>query len=117
MRTVDESLAEQRDYFLRWGRPHEADHSFNDSNRDLIQALAAAHGGCAYLGTINGNRNLVRYEGQTIYNAEYTFCIPAEDTRLMELIQAWRSGGVDLNLLDRIHARIGALGGHLLIWV
>ena len=117
MKTVDEVLAEQQDYFLRWGRPHEADHSLNDTNRDLIQALAAIHSGCAYLGTINGNGGLVRYEGQLVYNAEYAFCIPAEDTRLVELIQTWRTGGVDLHLLDRIHARIGALGGHLLIWV
>lgn len=116
MKTVNETLSAQRDYLLKWGRPHEADHSLNDTNRDLIQALAAAHCGSAYLGAINGHGGLVRYKGQPVYTAQYDFCIPAEDTELAKLIRLWR-GGVDLDLLDRIHTRIGALGGHLLIWV
>lgn len=55
MKTVNETLSAQRDYLIKWGRPHEADHSLNDTNRDLIQALAAAHCGSAYLGAINGH--------------------------------------------------------------
>lgn len=68
MLTIEEAKAAERNYLLQWGRPNEADHSLNGITRDIIRAIAAAHGGEAFLGTFRGTDGLVRYQGQDIKN-------------------------------------------------
>ena len=51
MERIKEALANQERYLRHYGRPSEEDHSLNDMNRDLIEAMNGYYG---QVGSING---------------------------------------------------------------
>lgn len=120
MLTIEEAKAAEQAYLQCWGRPNEADHSLNDISRELIRALAAAHGGEAYLGAFRGTGGLVRYQGQDVKNFQYDFCVPTNDIVLGELLQCRAQERPALThscLFDLMYERVALLGGHWLLWV
>lgn len=120
MLTVEEAISAEREYLRTWGRPNEANHSLNDINRVLIQAMAAEHGGQAYLGAFRGADGLMAYKGQEVTNFQYDFCVPTNDPILEELLQCRAQEHPSLTetcLFDLIYERVAALGGHWMIWV
>ncbi len=114
---VQRALDAQNLYLLRWGRPTESDHSINDINRELIQAMADENDGQVYLGSFHGDTGLYPYDGGVVRNFQCDFCVPAADQELEELLLQCRSCGWSSAALNRVHARIEELGGHLLLWV
>lgn len=120
MLTVNEAKAAEMEYLRVWGRPNEADFSLNDISRTLIQAMAAEHGGQAFLGAFRGTEGLVPYQGQKITNFQFDFCVPTKDPVLGELLQCRAQERPPLTqscLFDMIYERVAALGGHWLLWV
>lgn len=115
MERIKEALALQEQYLRHYGCPSEEDHTLNDINRDLIQAMNS-HYGQVYVGSFNGNIALTQYDGQTIYNFAYDFCVPAYDERLDALLRHWKEEHRVCHL-DAAYKCIRALDGHLLIWV
>ncbi len=112
---IKEALTSQEQYLRRYGRPSEEDHALNDINRDLIQAMNDCYGQ-VYVGSINGDLALAQYDGGTIYNFAYDFCVPSYDEQLDTLLRQWKEGH-KVCQLDAIYERIRILEGHLLIWV
>lgn len=112
---IKEALASQEHYLRYYGRPSEEDHSLNDINRDLIQAMRACYGQ-VYVGSINGNLALTQYDGGEICNFAYDFCVPSYDEQLDMLLRQWKKD-YKISQLNAIHKRISMLKGHLLIWV
>lgn len=113
-----------------YGGIYEADQTYNDFNRALIQAYWMKHGK-AYLGNINfhGKQReavlagapiiLTEYKsGVTVCNFEFSFCIPCRDEKLETLIRAWNGAKLPLpaSTLDDIMTRIEQLGGFNLVW-
>lgn len=120
MLTVNEAKAAEMEYLRVWGRPNEADFSLNDISRTLIQAMAAEHGGQAFLGAFRGTEGLVPYQGQKITNFQFDFCVPTKDPVLGELLQCRAQERPPLTqscLFDMIYERVAVLGGHWLLWV
>lgn len=114
---VQRALDAQNLYLLRWGRPTESDHSLNDINRELIQAMADENDGQVYLGSFHGDTGLYPYDGGVVQNFQCDFCVPAADQELEELLKQYRSCSWSSAAISRVHARIEELGGHLLLWV
>lgn len=115
MERIREVLAAQERYWRRYGGPSEEDHSLNDMNRDLIEAMNGYYGQ-VYVGSINGDLVLAQYNGEKIYNFAYDFCVPQYDAELETLLRQWKEKH-KVCQLEAIHARIRELNGHLLIWV
>ena len=115
MERIKEALANQEQYLRHYGRPSEEDHSLNDMNRDLIEAMNGYYGQ-VYVGSINGDLVLAQYNGEKIYNFAYDFCVPQYDAELETLLRQWK-GKHKVCQLEAIHVRIRELNGHLLIWV
>ena len=110
-------LQEQYRYLLTWGRPDERDHSINEINRALIQAVAKDHG-CAYLGSLRNGPDLILYDGGTVDNFQYDFCMPQSDPELSELLARYyaderRPAALLTEILDHVQT----YGGQLLNWV
>ena len=104
-------LQVQREYALaREGylRIDEADDTYNDLNRKIINAYRERYG-TAYLGRINysGNQRqriadgtesvFEAYTGQPLYNFCCDFCVSAPDRTLEELIRHWNNAAVPLS--------------------
>lgn len=104
-------LQVQREYALaREGylRIDEADDTYNDLNRKIINAYRERYG-TAYLGRINysGNQRqriadgtesvFEAYTGQPLYNFCCDFCVSAPDRTLEELIRHWNNADVPLS--------------------
>lgn len=97
----------------------EADETYNDFNREMIDAFKMIHKKC-YLGNVNvygdkPEKLIEEYTGQKIYNFSYSFCIPKHDEQLEKLIRDWNDTG-NANLVDEITDRIEKIGGFNLIW-
>lgn len=103
-------LQVQREYALaREGylRIDEADDTYNDLNRKIIDAYRERYG-TAYLGRINysGNQRqriadgtesvFEAYTGQPLYNFCCDFCVSAPDRTLEELIRHWNNADIPL---------------------
>lgn len=126
MKAVKEIQDEINQYFLHGG-PSEFERRLNELNRFLIEAFAKEKGE-AWLGRVNryeedrGKPYLVKYEGQKVYNFEYTFIVPCHDKELITLIKE-REGAEytgtceDAPRVTKILDRIKELGGASLVWV
>ena len=112
-----------------WLALTEADDTQNDFNRSLIDAMKMAYG-TAFVGNINiyndrleiaeGKKSVyTEYIGQKVYNSECSFCLPAADKELEQMIRNWNFGGQSSDkpvTADAIIGRIGKVGGIDLIW-
>ncbi len=108
----------------------EADETFNDFNREIIQAVKQQYG-CAFLGNINfydrqrkavvaGEQSVYKeYDGGQVYNFECSFVVPVADAALEQLIVKWNAddslpkGAQDV---ERITSLVEKIGGANLIW-
>lgn len=115
MEQIKAVLAAQNQYLQCYGHPSEEDHSLNDINRALIEAMNQYYGQ-VYVGSINGHTALIQYDGRKIYNFQYDFCVANYDSELDKLLQHWKKEHC-IDKLKAIYARIQVLGGHLLLWV
>lgn len=108
--------------------PREADDTYNDFNRRIIEAFREKHGR-AYLGNVNfydeDRRKIVAYEkspfteykGEKVFNFGAAFIIPKADETLEEMIRRWNTPDENTAAnLDAIMNRIEWLGGKNLIW-
>ena len=107
----------------------EADQTYNDLNRELIDALRQRHGK-VYLGSINyyddkrkevaaGGSIYEEHTGDTVYNFACSFAVPCQDEELQKLVQKWNGCNTlpaDSKIIDRIFERIERIGGANLIW-
>lgn len=107
----------------------EADDTYNDLNRKVIDAYRERYG-AAYLGRINysGNQRqriadgtesvFEAYTGQPLYNFCCDFCVSAPDRTLEELIRRWNNADIPLSekKVDTIMDRIRTLCGQTFIW-
>lgn len=114
-----------------WICLQEADETFNEFNREIIQALKQIREHL-YLGEININDDARRerictgeesvfeeYVGQKLYNFCCGFAVPVMDEMLEEMIQDWNRGTILMNhvsLVAQIQERICELGGEHFIW-
>lgn len=110
-------------------RIDEADDTYNDLNRKIINAYRERYG-TAYLGRINysGNQRqriadgtesvFEAYTGQPLYNFCCDLCVSAPDRTLEELIRHWNNADVPLSekKVDAIMDRIQVLCGQTFIW-
>lgn len=104
----------------------EADDTYNDFNRETIQAMVRRDGQ-AYLGSINyygEDRELIlsqkrsvyeKYTGGKIYNFSCAFCVPVADEQLEELVRTWNESA-PAYLVDKIMHRVEAIGGVNFLW-
>lgn len=115
---VQNALDAQNQYLLSYGRPHEANHSLNDINRELIRAMAKEHGGSIYLGRFQNGAELVRYRRGPILNHSCDFCVPYVDAKLQDLLgQGPKGGPWRADLFSKLLGHIERLGGCLFLWV
>ena len=119
--------------------PEEADLELNDANRDVIQAMAAEHGGECWLGRVNLYHELPedddddqhepfhaevamwRWSGKPVYNFGASFVLPGYDAELERLIRDrdaadYTTTDADYERVTAIHERVAAVGGVLLHW-
>ncbi len=120
--------------------PEEADPQLNEANRDVIQAMAAMHGGECWLGRVNLHHELPedededgehepfhadvplwKWSGKTVYNFGASFVLPRHDAHLEQLIRQrddadYTTTDADYERVTAIHERIVAVGGVLLHW-
>ncbi len=117
--------------------PEEADPELNEASRNVIQAMATAHGGECWLGHVNlhhalpedddrhepfnANVPIWRWSGRPVFNSGASFVLPCHDTRVEQLIRerdaaAYISTTVDYERVTAIHDRVAAVGGVLLHW-
>ena len=115
MERIREVLAAQERYWRCYGGPSEEDHSLNNMNRDLIEAMNGYYGQ-VYVGSIMVILFWHNTNGEKIYNFAYDFCVPQYDAELETLLRQWKAKH-KVCQLESIHARIRELNGHLLIWV
>lgn len=112
------------------GGSSEFDSTINDISREIIR-LYAKHYGTVYLGKINdsdayNNRKPIVFRvysdpDEKIYNFEADFVIPVEDEELRKVLQERNtpgeySGKKNADQVNKIIARIEALGGYHLSW-
>lgn len=107
----------------------EADDTYNDLNRRIIDAFYKAHGK-AYMGSINlsdeKRKQLANgtccvfeeYTGQMVYNFGCSFVVPIADKYLEELILDWNRGGWPKQqpLVCQIADAIERIGGLNFLW-
>ncbi|MDH6310897.1 hypothetical protein M2451_004064 [Dysgonomonas sp. PFB1-18] len=130
LKELDElSLAEleklERIYFIQHdGWTTEFDKSINDISRVKIKQFQKERGAC-YLGRINeydenAEIKLTLYERQVVYNFEYTFIVPHDDPKLVELLKKYHKRGnspdLTTNQITEITNRIYETGGMFLYW-
>lgn len=122
----------QRMYLWATGGPlelREADKTYNDWNREMIDALRQKHGKL-YLGKINfyedkrkdvvaGGTVYEEHTGGEVYNFACDYVVPCRDEELQKLVQQW-NGNTSLPapsaIIDKIFERVEKLGGVHLIW-
>lgn len=98
----------------------EADDTYNDFNRSIIEAYRMKNGGKAYIGRVNGEKDepiLTEYVGQMVYNFGCDFVIPTEDVELVALIKKKNEDGASMETLRAIQRRIDSLKGEHFHWV
>ena len=132
MNALSYYLQRQREYAHACGAYHgigEADDTYNDLNRKVIDAYRERYG-AAYLGRINYSDNqrqriadgtesvFEAYTGQPLYNFCCDFCVSAPDRTLEELIRRWNNADIPLSekKVDTIMDRIQTLCGQTFIW-
>lgn len=107
----------------------EADQSYNDLNRELIDAVRQKFGK-AYLGNINyydekrkevaaGGSIYEEYTGGTVYNFACAFVVPAPDVEIQQFVRMWNSSNslpADSSIIDKIFDRVEKIGGINMIW-
>ena len=59
---------------------------------------------------------LVQYDGGMVFDCQYDFCIPANDSEMLGLIRQWNAGERSLGIFNQIYDRVRDLGGIYLIW-
>ena len=103
----------------------ESDDTYNDFNRQLIQAMKLRNGH-VYMGDVNyygdrrkavisGDSIYEEYVGEKVYNFACAFCVPVKDERLETMVRQWNETG-DAALVDAIMNRVEAVGGVNFIW-
>lgn len=134
-RTIEEIQREETGYFLhetgsgkvQFEWPSEFDTGLNNLSREKLDAYMEIHEE-VWLGKVNrynydkDRPYLVKYEGQKVYNFEYTFAIPCYDQELIDLIiereEAEYTGTAeDEPRVQKIMDRIYQLRGIDLFWV
>lgn len=111
MEQIKAVLAAQNQYLQCYGHPSEEDHSLNDINRALIEAMNQ-YCGQVYVGSINGHTALIQYDGRKIYNFQYDFCVANYDSELDKLLQHWKKEHC-VDQLNAIYEQLQVLDGHL----
>lgn len=123
---------QQSSYLWATGGPlelREADATYNDWNREMIDALRQRHGK-VYLGRINyydekrdevaaGGNIYEEYTGESVYNFCCDYAVPVQDEELQKLVQAWNgcnSLPMPSDIIDKIFERVEKIGGTHLIW-
>ena len=113
--------------FCAYGQIPEANDELNNMQRKIIAAVYEAYSK-AYIGKINyygkerekltADKVFAEYTGQTIYNFDADFVVPAADTELAEIIVLWNTQptAVSGNLITKISDRIEEIGGFNLLW-
>ena len=118
----------QWQYLVAAGGPlalSESDDTYNDFNRQLIQAMKLRNGH-VYMGDVNyyGDQRLAvldgesiykEYDGGEIYNFACAYCVPVKDEKLEQLVRLWNKSG-EVALIDVIMDRVENVGGINLIW-
>jgi len=101
----------------------EADNTYNDLNRNIIEAIKVSYG-TAYLLNINYGKNegdtqdevlWTEYTGQVVCNFDYVICVPGKDEILENLISRWRYFG-NPKTIPKIISRVETLDGESLTW-
>lgn len=98
----------------------------NNQNRAEITAFHTLHpetwlGRVGYFGeeremVAAGEKSpLVRYDGDMVFDCQYDFCIPANDSGMLGLIRRWNAGERSLGIFNQIYDRVQDLGGIYLI--
>ena len=54
---------------------------------------------------------MVRYDGGLVYNYQYDFCIPTNDSEMLWLIRRWNTGEKNWGVFNQIYDRVQDLGG------
>ena len=92
----------------------EFDQWINDVQIAKIKAFARQNKEC-WLGSIKRDKvALTRYEGQQIYNFQYTFIVPSNDIDLINLINNYN---MRYEMLNKIIDKVYELEGCSLFWV
>ncbi len=66
---------------------------------------------------VSGEKSpMVRYDGGLVYNYQYDFCIPTNDSEMLWLIRRWNTGERNWGIFNQIYDRVQDLGGIYLIW-
>lgn len=106
----------------------EADNTYNDMNREMIEAYKMAHG-VEFFGSINfydeerqkiiaGEKSIYEeYTGQEVFNFHCGFAVPCKDEELERMIREWNKGMPNTRVkIEKITSRIDKLGGIHFVW-
>lgn len=125
MYTLEQCIKNANNYFSVHGQPTEYDKSINDTSRETIEAMHHENGEC-WLGKINlydedpKPFKLIQWKGEKVYNFEYAFILPKQDTEIETMINdranAPYNAIEDIKRINKIMARVGELNGILLYW-
>jgi hypothetical protein len=129
METMQDLNKRAFDYHKRnadWGGSCEFDTEINDISRLKIRAASEIWPE-VWLGRVNIYKEhekkpiLKKYEGEKVYNFEYTFAVPNNDEELTRLITDRKNAEYtgtadDYKRVDAIFNRIEALNGINLSW-
>lgn len=121
----EENMEQQKemDYYERM----EQRMRLNDQNRAEITAFSTLNQE-TWLGRVgfhaeekemvaSGEKSpMVRYDGGLVYNYQYDFCIPTNDSEMLGLIRRWNTGERNWGVFNQIYDRVQDLGGIYLIW-
>lgn len=106
----------------------EADDTYNDLNRNIIEAFRQFHGGTAFIGSVNyydedrqkiiaGEMNAIRpTAGELVYNFGCDFIIPKFDAGLNEMVRDFNKGPATAQKATDIMKLVEKLGGISFIW-
>lgn len=108
------------------------DNHLNDQQRSLIEAMRDEYG-TAWLGIVNRDRNATghlqkgngspiwEWDGRLVYNFGASFVLPQFDAELERLMlereaASYTGPSADYERIKAIYSRLGAVGGHPLLW-
>lgn len=106
----------------------EADDTYNDLNRNIIEAFRQFHGGTAFIGSVNyydedrqklisGELDAIRpTAGELVYNFGCDFIIPKFDVALNEMVRDFNKGPATAQKATGIMKLVEKLGGLSFIW-
>ena len=96
----------------------EADDTYNDLNRKILEAFNAMNNGKAHFAALNrdeGSIDLRKYEGY-VRNFECDFAVPRFDEELQTLLNRYNDDEDDSVSYDTISQKVDQLKGLVFIW-